>query len=63
MSGKALPAGPFLATIRRLWSFLAAAGVGIWFGVRVLDQADAGLLAGSFGMLLLGLYMAGRAFV
>ncbi len=44
--------GGFVASVRRLWSFLAAACVGIWFGVGVLAGTDAGLLSGFFGILL-----------
>lgn len=47
-----LSGGAFVVSIRRLWSFLAAACIGIWFGVGVLAGADAGLLSGFFGILL-----------
>ena len=49
---QSLAGGAFLASVRRLWSFLAGACIGVWFGVGVLAGADAGLLAGFFGVLL-----------
>ena len=44
--------GAFVASMRRLWSFLGGACVGIWFGVGVLAESDAALLSGFFGILL-----------
>jgi len=49
---QSLSGGAFVVTVRRLWSFLAAACIGIWFGVGVIAQADSGLLSGFFGILL-----------
>lgn len=49
---QSLAGGAFIASVRRLWSFLAAACIGIWLGVGVLAQSDAGLLSGFFGILL-----------
>ena len=44
--------GAFTPIVRRLWALLATACLGIWFGTAVLATADAGLLAGMFGVLL-----------
>ena len=49
---QSLTGGAFIATVRRLWSFLAGSCVGIWFGVGVLAESDAGLISGLFGILL-----------
>ncbi|MEM7429434.1 MAG: sulfite exporter TauE/SafE family protein, partial [Pseudomonadota bacterium] len=51
-------AGPSLKElIRRLWSYLAAASVGIWFGVHILAGSSGDFLLGALG-LFLALYSA-----
>ena len=46
-------AGPaFGLLVRRLWSFLAAAGIGIWFGVGVLAGAKSETMMGLPGVTL-----------
>lgn len=47
-----LVGGAFAPIVRRLWTLLAAACLGIWFGAGILAGADAALLAGLFGVLL-----------
>jgi len=49
---QALAGGALLAIGRRLWSLLAFACVGIWFGTGLLAQSDGRLLAGLLGLLL-----------
>lgn len=46
-------AGPsLLDLIRRLWSFLLAAFVGIWFGVDILAVTSGSFLLGALGLFL-----------
>ncbi len=46
-------AGPsFGVLLRRLWSFLLAAAVGIWLGVRLLRYVDADTALAALGVLL-----------
>ena len=46
-------AGPSLSTLlRRLWSYLLAAAVGIWFGVDILAASSGSFLLGAVGALL-----------
>ncbi|MEM1201150.1 MAG: sulfite exporter TauE/SafE family protein [Pseudomonadota bacterium] len=46
-------AGPSLGELlRRLWSFLLAAFVGIWFGVDILAATSSDFLLGALGLLL-----------
>ncbi len=47
-----LAGGALLAIGRRLWTLLAFACVGIWFGTGLLAQSDGRLLAGLLGLLL-----------
>jgi hypothetical protein len=44
--------GALVVLMRRLWSLLLAACVGIWFGAGILARADAGIIAGSLGVML-----------
>ena len=51
-------AGPSLRElVQRLWSYLAAAAVGIWFGVNILANSSGNFLLGALG-LFLALYSA-----
>lgn len=46
-------AGPsFMVLVRRLWSFLLAAVVGIWFGVDILAASSGNTLLGAVGLFL-----------
>ena len=46
-------AGPSLMVlIRRLWSYLLAASVGIWFGVDILAATSGDFLLGALGLFL-----------
>ena len=47
-----LAGGALAAVLHRLWSLLAVACLGIWFGAGVLAKADAALVSGLFGLLL-----------
>ena len=48
-------AGPALGTlVRRLWSYLLAAAIGIWFGVGVLAASSGDFLLGLLGFILAG---------
>ncbi len=49
---QALQGGAFRALLRRLWTLLLAACLGIWFGAAVLARSDAGLLSGLLGLAL-----------
>jgi len=49
---QALAGGAFQAILRRLWSLLAAACIGVWLGTGLLAKADGALMAGIFGLLL-----------
>ncbi len=49
---QALAGGALKDIVRRLWSLLAAACIGIWFGSALLARADAAFVAGLFGSLL-----------
>ena len=40
------------AVIRRLWPYLAAAGLGIWLGVQILVVSDAALLSKLLGVMI-----------
>ena len=42
----------FMALLRRLWSFLLAASIGVWFGVNVLAASSGNLLLGLLGIVL-----------
>lgn len=44
--------GALGALIKRLWSLLLAVCVGVWFGAGILARADAGIIAGSLGVML-----------
>lgn len=47
-----LVGGHFKIVARRLWTLLAAASVGSWFGTGLLAAADADVLIGLLGILL-----------
>lgn len=49
---QALVGGAFLAIVKRIWSLLLAAGVGVWIGAGWLAGADPKLLSGLLGLLL-----------
>lgn len=49
---QALAGNALKEIVVRLWSLLAAAGMGIWFGTALLARADADLVAGFLGLLL-----------
>ncbi len=49
---QALSGGALRQILRRLWSLLAGAMAGIWFGTALLARADAAVVAGIFGLLL-----------
>ncbi len=49
---QALSGGELKAIVQRLWSLMAAACIGTWFGSALLARADAALVAGLFGILL-----------
>jgi uncharacterized membrane protein YfcA len=44
--------GHFFTLLRRLWPFLLAASIGIWFGAAWLDSVDTKLLSALLGLLL-----------
>ena len=44
--------GALAELMRRLWSLLLAVCIGVWFGAGVLARADAGVIAGSLGVML-----------
>ncbi len=46
--------GAFAILLRRLWPLLAAACLGVWFGVGVLAQADSVFLTGLLGLMICG---------
>ena len=50
---QAFTGGHFMALLRRLWPLLITAAVGIWFGVKILVAADARLLMGFLGVVLI----------
>ncbi|HJP22663.1 MAG: sulfite exporter TauE/SafE family protein [Alphaproteobacteria bacterium] len=47
-----LSGGALREVLRRLWLFLLASGIGVWFGVGVLAEADANLMSGLLGVVL-----------
>ncbi len=49
---QALSGSELKAIVRRLWSLIAAACMGTWFGSALLARADAALVAGLLGVLL-----------
>jgi len=49
---QALAGKSFLALLRRLWSYLLAASIGVWFGVNVLAASSGNLLLGLLGIVL-----------
>lgn len=44
--------GAFMPLMKRLWSLLVAVCVGVWFGAGILARADAGIIAGTLGVML-----------
>ena len=49
---QALAGGALLAAVRRLWAFIAAATLCTWLAAGALARADAAMLAGLLGVLL-----------
>ena len=49
---QSLSGGALRAVLRRMWVFLLAASIGAWFGVDVLAEADAALMSGLLGIVL-----------
>jgi uncharacterized protein len=49
---QALTGNALKEIVRRLWSLLTTAVIGIWFGSALLARADADLVAGFLGLLL-----------
>ena len=47
-----LVGGAFSEILRRTWTLLVAACIGVWFGVDVLVKVDAHLLSGLLGVVL-----------
>ena len=49
---QALAGESFMDLLRRLWSYLLAAVIGVWFGVSVLAASSGNLLLGLLGIVL-----------
>jgi len=49
---QALTGGALVSILKRTWTILAMACIGIWFGAELLARADAELVGAAFGLLL-----------
>jgi hypothetical protein len=58
---QALAGGRLAEIVRRLWSFLAAISVFVWLASGLLARADASVLTGGLGLLLVAYALASLA--
>lgn len=49
---QALAGGALVSIVKRTWTLLTMACIGIWFGAKLLANADAELVGAAFGLLL-----------
>ena len=49
---QALTGGALVSILKRTWTLLTVACIGIWFGAELLARADAELVGAAFGLLL-----------